>query len=215
MNNYFLVFIFSSFALAFFLLSRYRGRRYAPLILAIAVLIFLNVILVGQLATQTFKSQLNCATLIDRSLNMPGLSPCQGISTAPIGPIEILPPFNIGPITTSEAQIGPFTIPAATYGPWPIGGFKLEPWTIPILPGLAKTIDPLLADFRPFLAWSVLLCFALASLFLTIVGRKIVGFVRLIQSPAGLRAVLTHLNLWLLFFVSLCGLFYVWVVVSP
>lgn len=216
MNNtafYIPILIFSSFALVFYLLRRYRNRRYIPLLLSIIILIFLNIILVNQLVTQAFKRHLNCDFLIDRPLNSQELSLCHGLSTTPIGPFEFLRPFEVGPITPTEGtSIGPISIPAVRYGPWSIPGLKVGPWTIPILLDLTKTIDPLLDGFRPVMTWGVIIVLALISLLLTYIGGKITAFIHLLRTFAGYRTILTRLNLWLFFFVSLCGLFYCGVV---
>lgn len=199
-----LIFILFLFLLALYLLGRYRSRRYF-LALLFVVLIVLNIVLVNLLAAQTFKRELNCDALIDRPLNMKELSLCKGLTTTPIGPLEFLRPLEIGSTTFLGVK----------YGPWTISGLKLGPWVIPILPSLAQTIDPLLADFRPFIVWIIILFFALASLFLTVIWNKVTTFIREIQTPEGFKTALTNLSIWLFFFVSFCGLFYSRFVIVP
>jgi hypothetical protein len=190
-----------------------RSGREIPLILVAIVLILVNIVLVNLLATRTFKSDLNCDFLIDCPMNSKEISLCKGV-TSQIGAIEFLRPLEIGPITISEdTKIGPVTIPGVKYGPWAIPGLKLGPWTIPILPALANIINPPLDGLRPVIAWIIILFLALASLFLTVMGSKVVGFVNQLRTPEGIRAVLTNFNIWLLFFVSFCGLFYFGVVI--
>lgn len=172
-----------------------NNRRYLALLLSVIALVLLNVILVNQLATQTLKSQLNCDTLIDRPLSLKEISLCKGLSTTPIGPFEILRPF----------ELGTFKIP----------GKSIPAWTLPILPGLANTINPLLADLRSFLVWASILFLALTSLFLTVIWNKVTTFIREMQTPEGFKTALTNLSIWLFFFVSFCGLFYSQVVIVP
>jgi hypothetical protein len=186
-----------------------RSGHEIPLILAAIVLILVNIALVNLLATRTFKSELNCDFLIDRPMNSKEISLCKGV-TSQIGAIEFLRPLEIGPITISEdTKIGPVTIPGVKYGPWAIPGLKLGPWTIPILPALAKIINPPLDSLRPLIAWGIILFLALISLLLTYLGSKITGFILLLRTPEGVKTVLTNLSIWLLFFVSFCGLFYI------
>lgn len=86
-------------------------------------------------------------------------------------------------------------------------------WDIPILPAL-NVLDPSLQVLRKFIAWNIILFFALVSLVLAFIASKAVGFVKFVMTEQGRKVVLTNLSIWLLFFVLFCALFYFNVVVK-
>jgi hypothetical protein len=179
-----LVLILALFVL--YVLRRYRKRGFSheiPLILSAIVLIVLNILLVDLLVEHTFKCELNCAFLVDDTLNTAelGISLCsEGLKVENIigeRDVELL----WGLI---KFKIGPFPIRA-----------------IPILGPLAETIDPRLEDLRQWIIKTILILIGLASL-------VSVFFLKRLLTPEGRRAILTYLGLWLLFFVLLSGMFY-------
>ncbi len=80
-----------------------------------------------------------------------------------------------------------------------------------ILPAL-RAIDPPLEALRKFVAWNIIIFFALLSLVLSYIILKIASFVRFLLTPEGRKVVLTSLSVWLFIFAALCLLFYINVV---
>lgn len=81
-----------------------------------------------------------------------------------------------------------------------------------ILPAL-RAIDAPLEVFRQVVIWGIILLFALVSLGLAFVVSKITSVVKFLLTPEGRKIALTNLSIWLLFFVILCIVFYLRVVV--
>ncbi len=89
----------------------------------------------------------------------------------------------------------------------------LPPDRIPLIPGL-DFIDGPLGALRRFVAWNIVVAFAVVSLVLAFIAMKLKAFIQLLMKPEGRRAILTNLNLWLFIFAVFCALFY-WRVVYP
>ncbi|KAF0107320.1 MAG: hypothetical protein FD146_1798 [Anaerolineaceae bacterium] len=81
---------------------------------------------------------------------------------------------------------------------------------LPILcAGLGPLMDPPLADLRLFMAWSVVIVFALLSLYLTIVINNWKSVVKiLLLNKEEWKNFMASLRTWLLLFVLFCSLFY-------
>lgn len=169
-------------------------RRYNTVLLILSfVLIVLAGLLVYLLDTQTFKPYFNCKYLIDDALHTQNLntSLCNGAA------------FN-----TQKYEILPaLEIP----GLWKSTPVAFGPLSIPVLPAI-KPIDGPLETARKFVAWNIILVFALASLALAYGVIKLKDFFAVLLTPEGRRMILTNLSIWLLIFAVLCSLFYFWVV---
>ena len=83
--------------------------------------------------------------------------------------------------------------------------------SFPILPAF-NAIDGPLEAFRKFIAWDIIIFFALVSLVLAFIVNKVTGFVKFVLTPEGRKIVLTSLSTWLFIFVILSALFYLSVV---
>jgi hypothetical protein len=170
----------------------FAGQRSNTLLLILAVILTLvAVILVYLLATQAFKPYFNCKHLIDDSLHTQNLntSLCDGAALY-IAEREVIPAINI---------LGGWGIERRTFGPL----------SIPLLPPM-KPIDGPLETARTFVAWNIILVFALLSLGLAYIVVKIKDFAALLLSPEGRKMILTNLSVWLLIFAIFCSLFYFW-----
>lgn len=176
------------------LLGSVRRHYNAILVILTVVLIFTAGILIYLLDTQTFKPYFNCKYLIDDALHTQNLntSLCNGAAIN-IKQYEVVPYLQIIPNV------------------WGIGPVNFGPLSFPVLPAM-KPIDGPLEAARKFVAWNIILAFALLSLALAYVVIKVKGFVAVLLTPEGRKAVLTNLSIWLLIFALFCGLFYFWVV---
>jgi hypothetical protein len=157
------------------------GRRYRNgilLILSIA-LIVLAVYLINLLVARTFKPYFNCAYLAGPNFT----NLCTGLD---ISGLHILGPIDFLGLHIPSVDIGPFHI--------------LDP--------LDSAVNPSLETARRFITWDIIIILALVSLALAFIASKIRGFVRLLLTPEGRKVILTHLSIYLLFFVILCSLFY-------
>jgi hypothetical protein len=88
-----------------------------------------------------------------------------------------------------------------------ITGITISEGLILILPALNPINKPLEA-LRKFVAWNIILIFAVASLVMAFIAVRIKRFINLLRTPEGRKAILTNLNLWLLIFAFFCSLFY-------
>ncbi len=184
--------------LVFYLLRRYRDRRWGhevPLILSSIVLLGLNFALVNLLATQTFKCQLNCAFLIDRTLNSDTL--CKGVHVS-------VPPERIVLIPAVRPLAHTFL--SGTFLDVRTPELAIDPIPIVNLPGL-RLIDPPLEALRKFVSWTAIAFLALTSLAVAFLATKVKNFINLLLTSEGRASVLTYLSVWLLFFVVFCVFF--------
>jgi hypothetical protein len=158
-----------------------NGRRYRNGVLLILsiVLIVLAVYLINLLVAKSFKPYFNCAYLAGPNFT----NLCTGMN---ISGVHILGPIDFLGLHIPSVDIGPFHI--------------LDP--------LDPAVNPALETARRFIAWDIIIILALVSLALAFVVSKISGFVRFLQTPQGRKVVLTHLSIFLFFFVILCSLFY-------
>lgn len=172
-------------------IGRYHN---AILVVLTVVLIFTAGILVYLLATQTFKPYFNCQYLIDETLHTQNLntSLCNGAAVN-INQYEVVPYVQIIP---NVAGFGPI---------------KFGPLSLPVLPAM-KPIDGPLEGARQFVAWNIILVFAVLSLGLAWCVIKIKNFVAILLTAAGRKTILINLSVWLLIFAVFCSLFYFWVV---
>jgi hypothetical protein len=81
--------------------------------------------------------------------------------------------------------------------------------TIFTIPGLKDVIDPPLELIRLVIAWSVVLCFAFISLFLTIIIKnlKTVGKLISFNKDEWIK-FMASVRVWLFLFVVFCTVFY-------
>jgi ABC-type multidrug transport system fused ATPase/permease subunit len=163
-------------------------RRHPNLILLIVSILLVTaiVLLVPEIIRLAFRDIFTCANMVGKELSLPFI--CDGIHfQIPASDFKVLwiIPVHIDPIPRK-----PFTI----------------------MDGLAKDIDVSLDHVRRFVSWNFIMAFAVASMVLAYAGSKVVAIVTALTTSAGRRAILGGLNLWLLIFAVLCGLFYLWVV---
>jgi hypothetical protein len=170
-----------------------RHRNKILLVLSVIMLV-LAVILVSTLVNETFKPYFNCAYLIDRPLNTDTL--CTGFAI-PTRDITLFPSLPKEDIDLKFLVIRKGIIPGVT----------LPENLIPLLPALSPINKPLEA-LRRFIAWNIILAFAVASLVMAFIAVKFKAFINLLRTPEGRKAILTNLNLWLLVFALFCSLFY-------
>jgi hypothetical protein len=214
-------------ALGAFLLSRrYRDRPNVLLVALPIVLLIVDAFLVNALITNTFKCQLNCSYLVDRSIlgDYPTeneLSFCRGVAV-PLEDFTVIPSFTLGPVHFPGITIprtsflgwsfGPITIiPAFDIGPFNVPSWTIGARTFPILPAL-RVIDPPLEVLRRLISWGIVVIFVVASLVLGNIVTRIKGFIETLKDPKGRLVILTNISLWLFFFVVFCSLFYTRVV---
>jgi hypothetical protein len=155
-----------------------RSRNGILLILSI-LLIVLAVYLINLLVAKTFKPYFNCAYLAGPNYT----NLCTGID---ISGVHILGPIDFLGLHIPSVDIGPFHV--------------LDP--------LDSAVNPSLETARRFIAWDIIIILALVSLALAFIASKIRGFVKFLLTPEGRKVILTHLSIYLFFFVILCSLFY-------
>lgn len=174
-------------------------KRHLPGILSVLsiVMLVLAGVLVYLLITQTFEHEFSCAYMIDRTLL--GYEPAKGEFSFCTGVSFTIPGLTL----IKETEIGPITIPY-------IGFHDIE---ITILPGL-KPIDKPLKKARLFVAWNIVIAFAVISVVLTFIAVRVKAFVQALMEPQGRRKILVNISIYLVIFAVISGLFYFSVVAN-
>jgi hypothetical protein len=175
-------------------------KRNLPTILAAlcVIMIFLAGMLVYLLITQTFEHEFSCAYLIDRSLlgSEPSgneFSFCNGAGL----------PFPGLTLIDKTDIFGYFTIPKIGW----------DAFTIPILPAFNPINEPL-RKARLFVAWNIVIAFALISAVLTYIAVKVKGFVEDMMDPQKRQVILQNISIYLVIFAVISSLFYFTIVAN-
>lgn len=176
------------------------------LVLIPVFLATLNLFLVFQLLTQTYKKEFTCEYLIDEKLAANQFTLCEGVDFQ-LGAINVDIPdlhipgihldFLLFRIDTPDIDL---VIPAFDVGPLPAS-------PVQVLPGL-KPINGPLEELRKLVTWSIVLVFAVVSIVLAAVVTRILDFIASLRTQAGRWKLLTNLSIFLAFFVIFCTLFY-------
>jgi uncharacterized membrane protein YidH (DUF202 family) len=116
--------------------------------------------------------------------------------------------YNCNHLVTEPLHTGVFCA-GVEFGPFNILGIKIP--RITIVPGL-NHLDGPLDQLRRFIIRTILVVFALASLFLAFIAGKIKRFIDTVRKPEGRKAILGAVSLFLFIFAVFCSLFYIGVV---
>jgi hypothetical protein len=195
-------------ALVIYLLLRYHKRNFShdiPLTLSAVVLVAVIVLLGNLIYNHTFKCQLNCGYLIDRTFNSDTLC-AQGVGF-PGKPYMVIPPVPDRDLYVPILRSPPIP-PTIEIVRLPKKSIQLsiEQNLFTLLPRL-DVINPSLEVFRQNLARGIIAILALASVVMFLAIRPLLD-------EKGRRKILIYLGLWLFFFVLIISVFYIVVVRS-